>query len=255
MSALKYFKTNKFVAGLRMIGVVLLIFASGCLSLIIFQKYAQSWWILHLRKKLYQGIRFCTGIRTRVQGTPERQAVFAVSNHISYLDIILLGEHVPYTFVAKQEVTQWPWIGWVATKLGTIFIHRSLRGIHKGQQKITEALTHQHAVLVFAEGTTGNGIITEPFYSAFFELPQGTCIQPISITYTDIKGLPTLSCIRRELGWIGENGMMPHLWNLLRWHSLTVVLTFHRPFHATCQRKQDTLHAENLVRAGISNNF
>lgn len=255
MNALKPFKTNRFVAGLRMAGVVALIFASGFLSLISVQKYAQSWWILRLRQRLYQGIRFCTGIRIRIQGIPEYHAVFAVSNHISYLDIILLGEQVPYTFVAKQEVTRWPWIGWVAKKLGTIFIHRSLRGIHKGQEKIAKALVHQHAVLVFAEGTTGNGIITEPFYNAFFELPQDTCIQPVSIAYTEIKGLPTLFYIRRELGWIGNSDMLPHLWNLLRWHSLTVVLTFHRPFYGTHKRKQDALHAENLVRAGISNNF
>jgi lyso-ornithine lipid O-acyltransferase len=255
MSTLKYFKTHTFIAILRMTGVISLIFASGFLSLIIFEKYAQSWWILGLRRRLYQGIRFCTGIRTRVHGTPEYHAVFSVSNHLSYLDIILLGEHVPYTFVAKQEVTQWPWIGWVARKLGTIFINRSLRGIHHGQAKIAKALCHQHAVCVFGEGTTGNGIITEPFYSAFFELPKGTCIQPVSIAYTDINGLPTLTCIRRDLGWIGNCDMMSHLWKLLAWRSLTVTLTFHPPFHSTRNRKQDALRAEALVRAGISKNF
>lgn len=235
-----------------MVGAMFLIFASGCFSLIILQKYAQSWWILRIRQKLYQGIRLCTGIRTCVEGAPEYHAVLAVSNHVSYLDIILLGEVVPYTFVAKQEVTQWPWIGWVAKKLGTIFIERNLRGIHKGQQKITNALTDRHAVLVFAEGTTGNGIITEPFYKAFFELPKGTCIQPISIQYTNIKGLPALPCIRRELGWIGNGGIFSHLWSVLRWHSLTMVITFHCPFKSTRSRKKDAHHAETLVRRGIS---
>ena len=254
-AAPKACQVNILIAVLRMAGVISLICLSGVLSALSIKQYSRSWWLLWLRQKLYQGIRFCSGIRTCLKGAPECRGIFAVSNHVSYLDIIILGEHAPYTFIAKQEVRQWPVIGWVAQKLGTIFISRTLKGIHRGQQEIAKALSRQHAVLVFAEGTTGNGVITEAFYGAFFELPEGTRIQPISIAYTQANGFPASSYVRRSLGWIGNCDVMSHLWCLVRWKSLTVGVTFHDSFCTRGNRKYDALHAETLIRTGISQNF
>ena len=63
---------------------------------------------------------------------------------------MLLGE-VPYVFVAKKEVKTWPIIDWTACQLGTIFIERTLRGIHEGQHHIKQSIQRNKAVLVFAE--------------------------------------------------------------------------------------------------------
>lgn len=179
----------------------------------------------------------------------------AVSNHLSYLDIVVLGEQISYVFVAKSEVSQWPWIGWVARALGTIFIRRTLRGIHEGQKRIAGALSEDKAILVFAEGTTGNGILTEPFYSAFFEFEDETRIQPISICYTKVNGLPALSWVRRQLGWIGNGGMLAHLFENLSWRSLEISLMFHEPFSVGGSRKCAALTAAQYVRCGISESF
>ncbi|ETZ07253.1 1-acyl-sn-glycerol-3-phosphate acyltransferase [Holospora obtusa F1] len=244
------FQKNYFCALFRVTGIGLLLLWACIIVALSFLFPAFS---LILRKKLYKGIRRCSGIRkVIVQGTICQENVFAISNHISYLDVMLLGEHASYLFIAKKEVKQWPLIGWIAYKFETIFIQRTLRGIHDGQKHIKYAIQHNKAVLVFAEGTTGNGILTESFYPAFFKLDQTIRIQPISICYTEINGLPVLSWVRRKIGWIGSIALLPHLLECCSWRSLTVVLNFHPPFFSESCRKLSATKCEHTIRFGIS---
>ena len=248
------FKQSRIRALLRMTGVGLLLVSSVIIGALSFV-FPNTQGVLFLKKLLYRGIRRCSGIhKVVVQGTSYTQGLLAVSNHISYLDIMLLKEQVPYVFVAKKEVKTWPIIGWTACQLGTIFIERTLRGIHEGQHHIKQSIQRNKAVLVFAEGTTGNGILTELFYQAFFQLNAQVKIQPISICYVEINGLPALSWVRRSLSWIGDSAL-PHLFKNLGWRSLTVAITFHSPFAAESCRKRSAAQAADIIRWGISTSF
>ncbi|ETZ04543.1 lysophospholipid acyltransferase family protein [Holospora undulata] len=251
-SSVLRFKQNRVFALLGIGGVGLLLLLGGVIGGISFLFPSCSFVVL-LKKILYKGIRRCAGVhKVVVRGSICKEGVFAVSNHISYLDIVLLGEQAPYVFIAKEEVKNWPLVGWIAKKFGTIFIKRTLRGIHNGQTRIKKTIQQNKAVLVFAEGTTGNGIVTEPFYHAFFELHPEVKIQPISICYTEVNGFPALSWVRRYLSWIGNVALFPHLFKCGGWRSLTVVIIFHPPFTAGSSRKLSAARSVSSVRAGIS---
>ncbi|PPE03840.1 lysophospholipid acyltransferase family protein [Holospora curviuscula] len=246
------FKQSRIRALFRMGGVCLLLL-SGVIIGMISWVFPNTQGVFFLKKLLYRGIRRCAGInKVIIQGVSCTQEILAVSNHLSYLDIMLLGEQVPYVFVAKKEVKAWPLIGWIARQLGTIFIQRTLRGIREGQKNIRQSIQENKPVLVFAEGTTGNGILTELFYQAFFELSAHINIQPISICYVEINGFPALSWVRRHLSWIGDAALFPHLFQNLGWRSLTVAITFHSPFAAGSCRKRSAARAAYTVRCGIS---
>ena len=249
------FKQSRIRALFRMTGVAALIVSSVVIGALSFL-FPNTQGVLLLKKLLYRSIRRCAGIhKVLIQGTCYTQGLLAVSNHISYLDIMLLGEQASYVFVAKKEVRTWPIIGWTAHQLGTIFIERTLRGIREGQRRIEQSIQHNKVVLVFAEGTTGNGILTELFYQAFFQLNAQVKIQPISISYVEINGLPALSWVRRSLSWIGETSLLSHLFKNLGWRSLTVAITFHAPFAAESCRKRSAAQAGDSIRWGITNSF
>src|SRR5690606_21575452 len=94
------------------------------------------------------------GVRRRVFGAPAPGPVLVASNHVSWLDIVVLGSHIGSCFVSKSEVAAWPLVGWLARQGGTLFIHR---GRHDSAERIAHDMTARllrgHRVLFFPEGT------------------------------------------------------------------------------------------------------
>lgn len=125
------------------------------------------------------------GVRVKVHGHPLREQTLFVSNHMSWLDIPVLGSIVPVHFLAKQEVKAMPAVGALATRAGTLYIHR---GKHESASQagaeITRVLEKKHNALVFAEGTTSNGHIRK-FHSRMLQaaIDADACIQPVAIYY------------------------------------------------------------------------
>src|SRR5688572_24857349 len=93
-----------------------------------------------------------------------------VCNHLSYLDILLLGALAPVTFVSKHEVRSWPVFGWFARLAGTVFVHRERRGdVARSSAEIRGALDDGALVVLFPEGTSSDGKTVLPFKSALLE--------------------------------------------------------------------------------------
>lgn len=83
---------------------------------------------------------------------------FTVSNHVSYIDILVLAGIRPSVFIAKQEVKHWPLIGWFARRAGTIFIDRASKiSAWNVLSDIEKAVADNINVVVFPEGTTTDG--------------------------------------------------------------------------------------------------
>ena len=125
------------------------------------------------------------GARVKIHGQPNRQQTLFVSNHISWLDILVLGSTVPLHFLSKHEVKTMPVVGWLATRAGTLYIHR---GKHESASQasadITRVLNQKHNALVFAEGTTTDGHIRK-FHSRMLQaaIDAEAMIQPVAIFY------------------------------------------------------------------------
>ncbi len=130
-----------------------------------------------------------------VKGQPDassRSALF-VANHVSWLDIYLLDAVCPVRFVSKAEVRTWPVIGWLAAKVGTLFIERARRhDTGRMNQTVAEALIRGDLVALFPEGTTSDGSLLRPFHAPLLQaaIDSGARLWPVAIRYAKPDGSP-----------------------------------------------------------------
>lgn len=188
------------------------------------------------------------GARAHIVGTPRRRDVVLLSNHLSWLDILLVAGATGSTFVAKAEVRAVPLIGWMCTLNRTIFVARADRmGVTEQVAQLRAALAEAWAVTIFPEGTTGDGITLLPFkaslLAALDPAPPGLVIQPVRIDY----GQAT-----RELAWWGDEPGQAHALRVLRRRgTFTATLRFLDPFSPAADRKAIAAEArQRIAEAG-----
>ncbi|MBV8472006.1 MAG: 1-acyl-sn-glycerol-3-phosphate acyltransferase, partial [Hyphomicrobiales bacterium] len=168
------------------------------------------------------------GVRVRVHGRPAPAARrLIVANHVSWLDIPVLGSVAPMTFLAKKEVGAPAWGGRLARLQGLILVDRQRRrGIPRVNAEMVEAMTRGEAVVLFAEATTGDGNRILRFRSSHFEAvrqaaaSQGAAgdavVQPVFLDYSRLGGLAVERRQRPLLAWYGDMTFFGHFWRLLR---------------------------------------
>ena len=172
------------------------------------------------------------GLRVRRIGRPiaDRPVLFA-SNHISYLDIEVLGSLIPGSFVAKSEVAHWPLFGWLAKLQRSVFVDRQVRSTAAQRDAIASRLAAKDALILFPEGTSGDGNRVLPFKSALFSVAEiGTgplVVQPVSIAYTRLDSMPIGRGLRPLFAWYGAMPMPSHLWQVLGLGTVEIVVEFH----------------------------
>jgi lyso-ornithine lipid O-acyltransferase len=168
----------------------------------------------------------CLGIGIRVEGeAPTRGLV--VSNHLSYLDILIISAAMPCTFVSKIEVDRWPYFGKAARAGGTIFLDRSsMASATSAAGEIAERLKLPVPVLLFPEGTSTDGTQVLRFHARLMEpaTATGAPITAAAIRY-EIEG----GVEERELCWYGGDEFMPHLWKVLGVKGFLAQLRFGEP--------------------------
>ncbi len=125
------------------------------------------------------------GVRIKTFGTALPESTLFVSNHISWLDILILGDLLPIHFLSKHEVKTMPVIGWLATRASTLYIKRGNKdSASESSSEITAVLKQQHNSLIFAEGTTTDGHIKK-FHSRMLQsaIDAQAMVQPVAIFY------------------------------------------------------------------------
>lgn len=138
-------------------------------------------------------------VRLSVRGeVPEVSAagVMFVANHVSWLDVYLLDAVCPVRFVAKAEVRAWPVIGWLAVKLGTLFIERARRhDTARANREVVDALRQGDCIAVFPEGTTSDGTLLRPFHASLLQsaITSEARLWPVAIRYVHRDGTVNLS--------------------------------------------------------------
>ena len=176
------------------------------------------------------------GLRVRAVGAPTqaRPALFA-SNHVSYTDIAVLGSLIAGSFIAKAEVARWPFFGWLAKLQRTVFVDRRMRSTQLQRDAMTARLAAGDALILFPEGTSGDGNRVLPFKSALFSAAERMqpiapiVVQPVSIAYTRLDGMPLGRLLRPFIAWCGSAELAPHLWVMLGLGVVEVVVEFHPP--------------------------
>ena len=96
-------------------------------------------------------------IDVKIHGDIAREPALWVSNHVSWLDVAVLGSAARVFFLAKAEIEHWPVLGKLAKGGGTLFIQRGSGDSIRIREQIAEFLTHDVPVLFFPEATTTDG--------------------------------------------------------------------------------------------------
>jgi len=201
------------------------------------------------------------GIRVRVHGEiASRRPLLIASNHVSWSDIMVLGSLVDVHFIAKSEMADWPFFGMLARCQRTVFVERERKG-RSGEQanEIAARMAKGDPIVLFAEGTTGDGNQPLPFKSTLFgaaklAISNGAAekvsIQPVALAYTRLHGLPMGRLHRTHASWIGHAVLVPHIGTLLREGAMDVEVHFGEPmeFTSDTRRKEVAAAAEREVR-------
>lgn len=124
-------------------------------------------------------------IRISVEGHRPLPPALLVSNHVSWLDIVVLGSLTHTHFLSKHEVRDWPVIGWLAARAGTLFIRRGSGEAGTISEQIAERLRADGLLTLFPEGTTTDGREVRPFFSRLFAaaIDTGTDVIPVALRY------------------------------------------------------------------------
>ena len=184
----------------------------------------------------------CLGIKYQVEGQLPCCGL-VVSNHLSYLDIVIISAAMPCFFVAKMEIVGWPFFGKAARTGGTIFLDRSsLASAMSVADQITERLNLPVPVLLFPEGTSTDGAQVLRFHSRLID-PATTAGAPITAAALryEIEG----GVEERELCWYGDESFATHMWKVLGVVGFSAQLRFFEPrIYPDRRTAADQTHAE-----------
>lgn len=172
-------------------------------------------------------------IATETEGelTRHRPTLY-ISNHISYLDVFVLGGTVPGCFIAKSEVAGWPVLGQLARIQNTLFFERRGSRAHSQIAVMTEHLSAQGNLILFPEGTSTEGEHVEPFKSSLFhaaEVANDVLIQPITIAFTTLRGRPMNRSLRDYFAWYADMPFTSHFFKMTGMGRVTAKMVFHKP--------------------------
>ena len=182
------------------------------------------------------------GIEVRVIGKAAKRqgtrSVVYVSNHSSWVDIPILGGVLDGCFVAKNEVATWPVIATIARLGRTVFVSRARTTMARERDTMRTVLRAGDNLILFPEGTSSDGSRVLPFRSSFFAIAEpevgadittAPLIQPVSIVYDRLGGLPAGRASRPVFAWYGDMDIASHFWRLSQHTGLRATVLLHTP--------------------------
>lgn len=187
------------------------------------------------------------GVEVSVVGPVPAQGLI-VSNHLSYLDILVFSATAPCVFVSKSEVKSWPLVGWVAALTGTVFIDRSSPSeTQRVWPQMHDRLQAGTRVVLFPEGTSTNGHEVLPFHSSLFEAAV-TSSAPTTAGYISYALLANDGDPSMDVCYWGDMTMLPHLIKLLTKTNVRATIRFAQQSKVFSNRKQAALELQRDVQ-------
>lgn len=238
--------------------------AFALLNVVLVPVYALAGDRLRVRlRRLYcRLVNRLIGLRVEAHGAPcGGPAVLYVANHVSYLDVPVLGSLIDATFVAKAEIAHWPLFGLIGRLTRTVFIERSGGEVLTQRRHLAQRLAGGDSLILFPEGTSTDGAAVRPFKSSLFSIAgdaddgSAATVQPISIAYVRARDRTPLTGPNRALyGWFGGATLLPHLARVCGLPGAVVEVRFHPPLRAGDWRDRKDLarRAHALVAAGVA---
>lgn len=206
----------------------------------------------------HQAVSRSLGVRSRLEGVPDSGGVLFVCNHMSWLDIPVLGSRIRGSFVAKAEVGTMGLVGHLADIQNTVYVERERRHRAADQaSEIEERLGQGDNIILFPEGTSNDGVHVLPFKSSLFSVVDGKAarsvrIQPVTLAYTHLNGLPLTRHRLVDIAWIGDMELGTHAFDLMRLGRIEARILCHPPVRRAdfSDRKALARHCHAVISAG-----
>lgn len=204
----------------------------------------------------HRGMCAAFGIRYKIVGTPCRGQTIFASNHLSYLDIPLLGSVLKASFLAKSEVAAWPVFGFFSKLQQCVYVERKKTAIAGTKTDLEKLLDSGRSLIIFPEGTSTSGMDVLPFKTSLFSIAEGrrVNIQPVTIALTQTDGKKPLTKDDYNIyAWPleMETSLPEHLWCFAKTSGARILLTFHEPVQASAFPDRKAL--ANACHACVSN--
>lgn len=198
-----------------------------------------QWWYRRLLGVLH--------ITVHWQGNRDPDARLIVANHVSWLDIAVIGAQLPARFIAKHEVREWPVIGWLAQAAGAFFIRRGSGSSKALVERLQPHMQTGGSVVLFPEGTTTDGTTVRVFHARIFDAAVASqCpAQPVALHYGRAPDGSTVA------PFVGDDDFFPHLLRIIATPSLSVQATLLPSVGSTAGRAAMSRQARMAVLAAL----
>lgn len=197
-------------------------------------------------------------IRVRARGVPSTTVpTLFVPNHVSYLDVAILGRFIDAQFVAKAEIDGWPLFGYLARVTGTLFVKRHWRQARVQRDLLVERMEAGESFVLFAEGTSSNGLGVKPFKTSLLSpiepwvARRPVAAQAVTLGYLRLAdGTPISAANCDTHAWYDDMEFAPHLWDVMKHGGLDVEVVFHEPVPSSAVTSRKVLGPQ--LRASVA---
>lgn len=165
-------------------------------------------------------------LRVRVRGSAPEAPFLLATNHLGYLDVVVLSSVVDCTYVARGDVESWPGIGRLCRAMRVIFVDRARRGdVVRVAGELRDALERGESVVLFPEGTSTRGDDVAPFKPSLLEAAAATR-RPVHVAALGYRTPPSASPAHVSVCWWGEMTFPAHFFNLFRLPAIEAEVVF-----------------------------
>jgi 1-acyl-sn-glycerol-3-phosphate acyltransferase len=187
-------------------------------------------------------------VRVHVTGTVPSGPSLLVANHVSWLDVPVLGGLGEIAFLSKAEVRDWPVVGWLAAAAGTQFIARGAGHAHSVRERMGVHLSDSGSLALFPEGTTTDGRQVRAFFPRLLAAAHlsGAPVVPVALRYVRDGELDPVA------PFVGDDEISSHLWRVLRQDAFDVHVVFCEPIHpASLDRRALAAQARSCIVSAL----
>jgi lyso-ornithine lipid O-acyltransferase len=184
----------------------------------------------------HRAVCWTLGIKVQVRGQPSTTVpTLFVANHISYLDIEVMSTILPASFVARADMANWPFFGWLAKLQRSVFVERRAGATRAGREDMLRRLDTGDNLILFPEGTSSDGTRVLPFRSGLFAVAElekdgrPIVVQPVCLAYCRLDGIPLGRYWRPLFAWFGDMELASHLWQAVCLGEVVVAVVFGKP--------------------------
>jgi len=216
-------------------------------------------------RQMLKFVSWSLGFTIHVHGkASEANPCVYVCNHLSYLDIPIVGSTLKAAFVSRADVAGWPIFGYFGKLQRTVFIERRPELARQHANIIRSRIEAGDRLLFFPEGTSSDGMRLLPIKSSLFDVAkpieradgtvQQVTVQPISLCVTEMGHLPIGRHQRPLYAWYGDMEFLPHFLEMLQQPGFTLEIQFHEPVTMAqfANRKELAAHCERVMAEGLS---